>query len=69
MHVESTCVCVLIECPKKRTRVHVLVLYVLNQPATHSESTCIRVLIECPKTNMGALMLCAEITHAIKHAC
>ena len=63
MHVESTCIHVLIKCPKKTTQgTCVLVLYVLNQPTTHVESTCIRVLIECTKTNTGALMLCAEIT-------
>ena len=70
MHVQSTCICVLIECPRKQHGVHVLVLCMLNQPAVHTESTCIRVLIECPKNDTGTcvlLMLCAEMTHAVKN--
>ena len=47
----------------------VLVLCMLNQPATRVESTCIHMLIECPKYNTGALMLCVEITRAVKRAC
>ena len=38
----------------------------------HAETTCIRVLIECPKNDMATcllLMLCVEMTHAVKHAC
>ena len=66
MHVESTCIRVLIECPKKQHGYTCV-------STMHVESTCIRVLIECPKkTTRGArvlLMLCVEITHAVKHAC
>ena len=59
---------------QKTTRdTRVLALRMSNLPAIHVESTCIRVLIECPKkTTRGTrvlLMLCAEITHAVKHAC
>ena len=70
MHVEFTCICVLIECPQMQHRItRVLVLCMLNQPAVHA---CIRVSIECPKNDTGTcvlLMFCAEMTHAVKHAC
>ena len=71
MDVESTCICMLIECPQNATQdTCVLVLCMLNQPDIHVESICIRVLIECPKNDTGTrvlLMLCVEMTHAVKH--
>ena len=38
MHVESTCIRVLIECPRKQHGIHVLVLCMLNLPAFACQS-------------------------------
>ena len=57
MHVESTCMRVLIEGPQNNTGY-------TRVGSIHVESTCIRVLIECPKKQHGAhvlLVLCAEM--------
>ena len=67
MHVESTCICVLIECPRKQHRVHMCwycacwinLLYMLNLPAVHVESTCIRVNRMSQKTTQGTHVCCS----------